>query len=165
MVHSTNLSLKVVSFLAQATLQISCLLQLHLKLAAGIVQFSLQILDLTIFTTLNQRKFVSGSLDLPEEFGLLFIPSLNLRLKYFNLVLEVVHVNFHFMFKLYGAKHKNINKHLTMQASKMTAHQDPKVRNSYLKSQLGIKLTLIWPRTSDSSFWINFSYLLGGPRM
>ena len=110
MVHSTNLSLKVVSFLAQATLQISCLLLLRLKLAAGIGQFSLQILDLAIFAAFNQRELVSGRLDLPEQFRFLFIPSLHLRLEYFNLILKIVHVDFHFMFKLYGAKHRKMSK-------------------------------------------------------
>ena len=110
MIHSANLRLIVVPLLAQATFQISCLLLLHLKLAAGIGQFSLQILDLAIFAAFNQRELVSCSLDLPEQFRLLFIPSLDLRLEYFNLILKIVHVDFHLMFKLYGAKHRKMSK-------------------------------------------------------
>ena len=164
MVHCTNLGLEVVPFLTQATLQISCLLQLHLKLAARISQFSLQVLDLSIFAAFDQCEFVSGSLDLPEQLRLLFVPRLNLRLEYFNLVLQIVHMDLHFMFKLDGAKHKNINK--AIRAAKLIVSKKierSEIRTSNLTS--GDILTLMWPRTSDSSFWISFSYLLEGPRM
>ena len=110
MVHGANLSLIVVPLIVQTTLQVSSLLLLYLELTASISQFSLQILDFPIFTALNKREFVTGCLDLPEQFRLLFIPCLDLGLEYFNLVLEVVHVDFHFMFKLYGAKHKRLAK-------------------------------------------------------
>lgn len=74
---------------------------LLIQLFGHVVQFAVKVARLSLLSVLDQRQLVLGCLKRALHLCLLFLPGLHLRLESFDLIFEVVHVDFHFVFELH----------------------------------------------------------------
>jgi len=108
-IGKTQSLIETVSLKGQFLLSFCSTRRLSFQFGLHLGELAAEVFDLPIFIIFNQLKLVMGGLELPLKLAFLFFPVLRLRLEELNFVLEVVHVDFHFMLEA------NVATHITLQ--------------------------------------------------
>lgn len=99
--NTFQLHIELVSFRLECLFQLSVLGLLSFIFFCDIVQFARKFFSLAISLIFDQLDFVVCSLHRSRQSAFFLVPHCLLRLKLLNLILKVVHVDFHFVFKLF----------------------------------------------------------------